>query len=71
MYLHATTGEEAHLSASRVGGPGGELWWSVALVRAGGGLGPVAGQPAITWFRTREEARDGSRVRLAALRAEG
>ena len=47
-------------------GPGGQRWWSVSLVRADGGVAPVAGQPAVAWWQTREEAREGYRGRLQA-----
>ena len=60
------TGEEAHLRTEIVTGPGRERWWSVALVRSDGNVAPVAGQPAITWYRTREEAREAYRDRLTA-----
>jgi hypothetical protein len=35
-----------------------------------GGAGAIAALPAVEWWRTREEAREGYRVRLAALRAQ-
>jgi hypothetical protein len=64
-------GYSSRLSADRVAGPGGASWWSVSLVRADGGGAPVAGQPAVPWHRTREEAREGYMERLRALRATG
>jgi hypothetical protein len=42
-------GELARLTADRVAGPGGERWWSVALVREEDDVQAVAGQPAIAW----------------------
>jgi hypothetical protein len=65
------TGELAHLEHGRVAGPDRQLWWSVSLVRADGSVPPVAGQPPIVWFRTREQAREGYRARLVALRDAG
>ena len=41
------------------------------LVHADGGVAPVAGQPAIAWWQTREEAREVYRERLRALRDAG
>ena len=70
-YRNAVSGEEAHLSAGRVGGAAGVLWWSVTLVRADGSVAAVAGQPAVAWYRTREEAREGYRERLGVLRDAG
>jgi hypothetical protein len=65
------TGERARLTVDRVSGPGGQRWWSVSLVRENGDVRPVAGQPPIQWHRTREQAREAYRERLAALRVEG
>ena len=53
------TGEEAHLSVDRVTGPGGQRWWSVALVRAEGDRSALDGYPAIEWWPTRDKARRG------------
>ena len=65
------TGEEAHLSVDRVTGPGGQRWWSVALVRADGDRSALDGYPAIEWWPTRDKARQGYRARLRALREAG
>jgi hypothetical protein len=44
----------------------------MSLTRADGSVAPVAGQPAIVWFRTREETPEGYRERVRALQeAEG
>ena len=63
-------GDLARLTVDRVAGPGGELWWSVSLVREDRSPKLTGGQPVIEWHRTREEARRAYRERLAALRAE-
>ena len=68
---HGPVGELAHLSHDRVTGPDRRLWWEVRLVRADGSVAPVAGQMPIVMYRTREDAREGYRERLVALRAEG
>ena len=49
----------------------GARWWSVTLVLADGGSGAIAGVPAVEWWRTREEAREGYGARLVALRDAG
>jgi hypothetical protein len=64
-------GALARLTVDRVSGPGGQLWWSVSLVRDDNSPRAVAGQPVIAWHRTREEARRAYRERLAALGGEG
>jgi hypothetical protein len=64
-------GELARLTLDRVAAPGGQRWWAVSLVRDEDDVQAVAGQPAIVWLRTREEARAVYRERLAALRANG
>ncbi len=71
IYRHPATAEEAHLSAGRVTGPGGVLWWSVTLVRADGGVAAVAGQVPVAWWQTREQAREGYRERVRVLREAG
>ena len=68
LYRHADRGADAELSVDRVTGPGGARWWSVALVLTEGGTAAIATLPAIEWWRTREEAREGYRARLRALR---
>ena len=60
-------GELAYLSYTRVAGPDRHMWWSVALLRADGTVPPVASQPPVVWYRTREEAREGYRERFVAL----
>ena len=70
-YRHPTTGDEARLSVDRVTGPGGQRWWSVALVQAMGDRSAVDGCPAIQWWPAREKARAGYRGRLRALRDAG
>jgi hypothetical protein len=62
------TGEETHLSVDRVGGPGGQLWWRVQLLRTDGQLSAVVGQMAIVYVTTQEQAREMYRERLRALR---
>ena len=68
-YRDSATGTEAHLSAGRVKGPSGQLWWSVTLL--GDGDRAVRGLLAIVWCRTRAEARGLYRERLRALREAG
>jgi hypothetical protein len=67
----AETGEEAHLTAGPVGGPGGAPWWSVTVLRADGSGLPLGGIAPVQWWPTREEAREGYRERLRALRGAG
>lgn len=65
------TGELAQLAHDRVAGPDGRLWWEVRLTRPSGSVAAVAGQMPIVLYRTRDEARDGYRARLVALRDAG
>ena len=71
LYRQGDTGAHAELSVDRVTGPGGALWWSVALALTAGGKAAIPALPAIEWWRTREEARAGYRARLRALREAG
>jgi hypothetical protein len=69
LYRQADTGADAELTLDRVTGPGGARWWSVALVLTDGGTAAIAALPAVEWWLTREEAREGCRARLRALEA--
>jgi hypothetical protein len=71
IYRQANTGAVAQLIVDRVPGPGGELWWRVQLLPANNLVDPVAGQMAVEWARTREQAREVYRERLRALREAG
>src|SRR5687767_14371868 len=68
---HPETGELAHLVVRQVPGPGRQLWWSVELLGPGGTC-PLAGMMAITWRKTRGEARQQLRAaQERALRTAG
>ena len=66
----SSTGDLAVLEHGRVAGPDRQLWSSVSPLRADSPVPPVARQPPVARYKTPDEAREGYRYRLVALRGE-
>ena len=70
-FRQRATGEIVFIQVELVPGPGGERWHSVAVLRADGKIGAVAGLPTIEMVRGVETARRLFAKRQRALLAAG